>query len=1461
MKKLIAVFLLYLLFPFHPILSYEEPTLCQMNMSEVTHDPIPNYLQSWWGYVRTGKFAVVYVDFPDGRYINGSDTLQPIYDYQLEWVYVNGEPDAAGEMGLINETTNIPVGNKYMKASKYNWYDRWNMFFDSAGVYYGNAHPDWASHGDSAWGSMKQYWKEASNGKFELIPYTTHPNESNYKLRSGIINDYEMVNGVPVIKYIKQPFRKYGSDNSNSYLRAWDNGNNLEDAARRMIADAEELVENTSFNLEQFYNEGGTLFVIYAGSHKFLKDIGGFGRKNSIIRCREERIQDQNSKIDGFGVSAHQYGHLEFGWLHTNSGRCDIMNGGDVHDNNSPQLPNPVYRMLQGWLQPIALDSIHEVSDLSPVETSYQCGVITIYGKPSAAPDWSSGECFVVENRRRLGFDRKIINEEVSTQFPNFKGGLLIWHFSPYYSIFQPYCCGIDGKIKFKHNDTTGFLMQNRGNPKTFFAWDEFTTSQFYNIDSSKTKSGVEFQTGIEIRDIGQLDYGSLYSDMRFDLNYLITEPTDYDDVIFYRDYNPHVINYSGNIFYHAADEGGYFILQPGTRIEHPGNFGLSFKNIKAKGTEISPITFTGVGYTSEKTKYSSIYIGNSIYSIVDSLIFSNIKMENYGSPSFIQIGFGTGFIIPTPIILKNIETIDDDNVKYPVNIVKSSIYTLDLKKKDIIVFNSNSFGKMILDSCEILFHKSNSIFDGSGSYFSTKPNTTITSDDSSTFEFKNGAFVKFNGATFEKEGSLLWKGIRFENSGNDTITGCTFNNVMTALKITNSNPSNLFHQRLISDNTFNIPTGGAYFGIYAENCYNINIQGNTFNMPSASSYNQIGAFLKNSAIGVGTIQASGQSFEEDLEGSYILNVTNNVFNNGAASLVVTNYTSNFLPYYIAYNTFNHCSQINLLLMKVTGKIKNNYFSSVSTPKAINIFDGNPGLYKNYINSNSVSLHLSGFAYPSLSPVHTDGDLVWTGGNNTLYSQTHDNVHLNSAGNIFTDFGHNVFITNSGDGKHIYGFIDTIVETYYTRENCWLNIGPQVELRHNSGSDPIPVIYSNYGFTCTRELVSPENYDIRNMGNGNYDTVISSEDNTGTVQNEEDALYQQGYECLMNGFYTDAILNNKLLINNYPGSFYLETVLYDLYAAYESLDTSSDQGYKNILYGNLNAYLESKIESELYSTAFNSISFDLTLMCLANMEEYNDAMNGYEFLALFHPDPDIRLAASWNYAEIEALIGSGGGNKKQVSINHKRNELRGKELQELIEFNRLNEIIINDPIMNKLKESYEKISLEREKSMESNIRLESKNETDFKMNLNKANQIDNLKQEKAKRNIFELKNLNEAQLEKRRTEDLFLMSKNFRGESNENKITNLPFEYKLYQNYPNPFNPVTTITFEIPRDGNVSIKVFDITGREVSSLVNEFKQTGIYSVDFNGSNLSSGVYFYKLFSGGFIAIKRKVLIK
>ncbi|HWQ81783.1 MAG TPA: T9SS type A sorting domain-containing protein [Ignavibacteria bacterium] len=89
----------------------------------------------------------------------------------------------------------------------------------------------------------------------------------------------------------------------------------------------------------------------------------------------------------------------------------------------------------------------------------------------------------------------------------------------------------------------------------------------------------------------------------------------------------------------------------------------------------------------------------------------------------------------------------------------------------------------------------------------------------------------------------------------------------------------------------------------------------------------------------------------------------------------------------------------------------------------------------------------------------------------------------------------------------------------------------------------------------------------------------------------------------------------------------------------------------------------------------------------------------------------------------------------------------------------------------------------------------------------------------------------------------------------------IPGEYKLYQNYPNPFNPVTTIQYSIPKESRVAIRVYDITGKEVRVLVNEIQKSGYYSVRFDGFELASGIYFYKIHAGNFTQTKRMVLVK
>jgi hypothetical protein len=89
----------------------------------------------------------------------------------------------------------------------------------------------------------------------------------------------------------------------------------------------------------------------------------------------------------------------------------------------------------------------------------------------------------------------------------------------------------------------------------------------------------------------------------------------------------------------------------------------------------------------------------------------------------------------------------------------------------------------------------------------------------------------------------------------------------------------------------------------------------------------------------------------------------------------------------------------------------------------------------------------------------------------------------------------------------------------------------------------------------------------------------------------------------------------------------------------------------------------------------------------------------------------------------------------------------------------------------------------------------------------------------------------------------------------------IPKEFKLNQNYPNPFNPVTNFEFHIAYSRHVVVKVFDAIGNEVAELVDEQLKPGIYKVNFEGSNLASGVYFYKLTAGDFTASKKMILAK
>ena len=95
----------------------------------------------------------------------------------------------------------------------------------------------------------------------------------------------------------------------------------------------------------------------------------------------------------------------------------------------------------------------------------------------------------------------------------------------------------------------------------------------------------------------------------------------------------------------------------------------------------------------------------------------------------------------------------------------------------------------------------------------------------------------------------------------------------------------------------------------------------------------------------------------------------------------------------------------------------------------------------------------------------------------------------------------------------------------------------------------------------------------------------------------------------------------------------------------------------------------------------------------------------------------------------------------------------------------------------------------------------------------------------------------------------------------EQEIEEIPTTFSLAQNFPNPFNPTTTIQFSLPQAGDVTLKIYNVLGEEVKTLVNEFKGIGNHSVQFNANNLASGMYLYRLQAGGFVETKKMILLK
>lgn len=701
-----------------------------------------------------------------------------------------------------------------------------------------------------------------------------------------------------------------------------------------------------------------------------------------------------------------------------------------------------------------------------------------------------------------------------------------------------------------------------------------------------------------------------------------------------------------------------------------------------------------------------------------------------------------------------------------------------------------------------------------------------ITIGNNSSFIVQEDGSVNLNNTIFQTSSGSTWNGIKLENSGYDTIINCTFNNAKTAVSIIDNILSN-HPNKTIRKNTFNISQDNGR-GIDVRNQNKILVDSNTFNFSNSNS--TLGIFFRNSEPpNAGALQ----SFY------YNLNIVNNKFYNGYLPVYISGLTSARTPFYVYNNTFYGTNTYSIVGLKVTGDIKNNSFDANNNSRSAGLWNSNPNVFGNSFNSVLANMYLN-YSFPSLAPYQNSSDqLVWTGGRNSFTSSQNENIYL--AGLYpYLNKGNNNFTIN--DVYHIFGSIPDSVINYYMEDNCWNGYEgiPNYYLYKYINDTTIQNISADYTPVFCDEVLPTVTETYTDKGSEIIDTTLITEDfDSDPVSGDESLLAQARTSYGIKDF-PEAIINYKGLVNNFPGSEFIYTSLYEMYDNYSALDTSADQSVTDVLFGDLKQYLESKITAEIYDNEFNSIAYDIILMCETRMRNLETALTGYEFLALYHPDAEQRMLASWDYEEIEEMLNGSGGGEKQLEIRKKDLGMEELEINELL---RLDELIDDDPLMKALKKNYDK-NIAIDKSIKSHKVTESK------------------LIQRAKENIFKAKFLQKEEKEKRYMEDLKLMMTT--GNTDAKEIENInfnPTELILNQNYPNPFNPTTNISYSIPVSSFVTLKVFDITGKEIVTLVNEYKQNGSYQVTFNGINLPSGVYYFRLNSGDWNQVRKMLLIK
>jgi len=323
--------------------------------------------------------------------------------------------------------------------------------------------------------------------------------------------------------------------------------------------------------------------------------------------------------------------------------------------------------------------------------------------------------------------------------------------------------------------------------------------------------------------------------------------------------------------------------------------------------------------------------------------------------------------------------------------------------------------------------------------------------------------------------------------------------------------------------------------------------------------------------------------------------------------------------------------------------------------------------------------------------------------------------------------------------------------------------------------------------------------------------------------------------------YTAAVTKAMSLLTLFPDSLLSLDAVSKLYLAKTRTDTSTASNTE------LKTFYETLILNHSGNIPLVRRCNYFVQKCKVLLRQYSSAMSGFQQIMEQNPYSYDALVAHWDYMATQLLMqGSGGGESSDNNDDYDSDSLQtpGRSPFTKEQRRQISETITN---------VYNETNTQEEKKLEILKELSKKGDIKAEKELAEKNALKEAVKPLHPKNIQEHINIVNGDIQK-----LFAVNKS-NGSNGEHNL--IPDKFSLGQNYPNPFNPVTKINYALPSDVKVVIKIYDILGREVKTLINEFKKAGYYDISFDGTNLATGVYFYRIEAGEFVQSKKMVLVK